>query len=290
MNVDGARGARPWVALAICWALAFSIACRLSALSPSDSRSESVTGLLFGESRRALSADFYQEADTFFHRGVGHIEQRAITNDWIQTWRESLSPTVHLHTEGNAVAEILPWLKMATEADPHNVEAFLVMSFWVTTGLNRPDLADQILADARRLNPQDYRIPQEQGCMAIRRGRFDQAQLKLGAALSCWPTPLIAADRQALLDKTEILVLLGFLTEMGGHTPQAIGYFKNALVIFPDRTYIRKRLSLLESGQPPTDSARDQLAVLVRRTAHEAAEDGHEGHAGHEDHMLPKAE
>jgi len=287
VSFDEARGGRAWLAVAVCWVLAFSVACRLSESLPSDVRNESVASLLFGESRRALSADFYEQADTFFHRGVSHVEKRAITNDWIQSWRENLTPTVHLHTEGNAVAEILPWLKLATEADPHNVEAFLVMSFWVSTGLNRPDLAYRILADARLLNPQDYRIPQEQGCMAVREGRFDQSAIKLGATLSCWPAPLAPTDRQALLDKTQVLVLLGFLEEMNDRRPQAMMHFKNALAIFPDRTYISRRLSLLESGQTPPDLARDQLSVLVRRKVHEAEEDDHGEPA---DHLLPKAE
>ena len=290
MNVDWSRGGRPWLAVAICWTLAFSVACKLSESLPSASRNESITSLLFGESRRALSEDFYEQADTFFHRGVHHVEKRAITNDWIQTWRENLAPTMHVHASGNAVAEIIPWLKLATEADPHNVEAYLVMSFWVTAGLNRPDLAHRILADARLLNPQDYRIPQEQGCMAVRESEFDQAVLKLGAALSCWPSPLAPTDRQALLDKTQILVLLGFLDEMNGRTPQAITDFKNALAIFPDRTYISKRLSLLESGQIPPDSARKQLAVLVHRTVHKTTDADPAGREGHSDHLLPKTE
>ena len=106
MSFDGARGRRAWLAVAVCWALAFSVACRLSESLPSDARNESVASLLLGESRRALSADFYEQADTFFHRGVSHDEKRAITNDWIQTWRENLAPTVHVHTEGNAVGRV----------------------------------------------------------------------------------------------------------------------------------------------------------------------------------------
>jgi tetratricopeptide (TPR) repeat protein len=280
----------PWLAVAVGWTLALTLACRLSAALPALPADEGVTGLLFGESRRTLSSGLYEKADLYFHKGSAHLEPRAITNDWIQTWRQALAPTIHAHTEGGVIAEIVPWLKLATAADPHNVDAFLVMSFWVGVGLNRPDLADGILAEARRLNPRDYRLPQEQGCLAIRVGRFNAAEPKLSAALSCWPAPLDAADRQALLDKAQMLVLLGLLDEQRGEAALAASRFKNTLAIFPDRAYIRQHLSLLESGQSSPAAAREQLAVLVHRTVDDAChdEDEHEHEAAPQGRLAPE--
>jgi tetratricopeptide (TPR) repeat protein len=229
----------PWLAVVACWTLALSLACRLSAALPAAPHDQGVAGLLFGESRRALGAQLYEKADLYFHKGSAHLERRALTNDWIQTWRQSLAPTLQTHTARSEIAEILPWLQLATAADPHNVEAFLVMSFWVGVGLNRADLADRILTEARRLNPNDYRIPLEQGSMAVRGARFDDAGMKLTAALSSWPTPLDPDDRQALLDKAQALVLLGFIEELRGRPAAALAHFKNALALFPDRVYIR---------------------------------------------------
>lgn len=278
MNSVLSRSTPPWLAVAIAWGLAFSLVCRISTHLPMTDSDEGIIGQLFGESRSALSANLYERADTFFHRGVMHVEHRALTNDWIQAWRNEITPLRHLHTEGNATAEIIPWLKLATKADPHNVEASLVLSFWVSTGLNRPDLAHRILLDAQRLNPTDYKIPLEMARIAIRHGDFVLAQTKLSVALARWPSRLDPADKEALLDKAEAHTLLGFICEIEEHAEQAVSHFKNTLAIFPERSYIRSRAAQLESGNIPPDSARDRLMVLVRRSIDDACKDEHDEH------------
>lgn len=288
------RAATPWLAVVVIWGLAFSLVCRISLGVPIAPPDEGVIDLLFGESRSALSADLYERADTFFHRGVPHTEKRALTNDWIQAWRANITPTSHRHTEGQATAEILPWLQLATQADPHNVEASLVLAFWVSTGMKRPDLAERVLMEAQRLNPMDYRIPLEMGRIAIRQGDFDRAQAKLTSMLARWPSHLAPTDREAMLDKAEALTLTGFISELKGHQAKAIAQFKNALAIFPERSYIVQRVAKLEAGETPPDSARERLAALVRQTVHDACKDEHDGHDEHHEHShtgeLPHAE
>ncbi len=279
MNSPLSRETTPWLAVTIAWGVAFSLACRLSCIVPAAPSDEGVIGLLFGESRSALSADMYERADTFFHKGVTHVETRAFTNDWIQAWQRIVNPVSHRHAEGKSTAEILPWLQLATKADPHNVEASLVLAFWLSTGQNRPDLAGSVLMEAQRLNPADYRIPLEMGRVAIRQGELNQAQIKLSSALARWPSHLDPADRESLLDKAEALALLGFISEVNGDKAKAVIYFKNTLAIFPERTYIKERLVQLESGGTPPDSARERLLNLVHRTADDACSDAHQGHS-----------
>jgi tetratricopeptide (TPR) repeat protein len=277
-----AREAGPWLAVLAGWGLAFSLSCRLSMVVPPAAEDGGVLGLLLGGSRSALSANLYNQAETFFHRGVTHREQRALTNDWIQVCRESIMPTSHHHTEGGDVAEILPWLHWATQVDPHNVEATLVTAFWINTGLQNPRLARQILLAAVKENPSDYRILMEMGRLAIQQGQFAEAQTRLSAALAFWPSSLPPTDQQALLDKAEALILLGFLHDMNGHSPEAVAFFKNALAIFPERSYIIQRVECLESGKPPPDSAQERLQSLVKRTLKDACNEAEPDHD--EDH------
>lgn len=280
MRICLTRETAPWLAVVCGWGLAFSLACRLTAALPAPPRDMGIVGALLGEGRSALSARFYGEADTFFHRGVAHYEKRALSNDWIQTWRADIAPTTHQHTEGGDVAEIVPWLELSTKADPHNVEAALVMAFWVNTGLRKPDLAHRILVDTQRHNPGDYRVFLEMGRLAVQQAQFDKAENWLSASLARWPSPLAADDEQALLDRAEAMTLLGFLHEMKGDLPQAIASFKNTLAIFPQRSYIRDRVECLAAGRTPAESARDRLATLVRRTVDDACAHGEEHHDG----------
>jgi tetratricopeptide (TPR) repeat protein len=269
-----------WTLLAGAWGLAFSLACSLTASSPLPARAEGLTDLLLGESRQALSLTFFNQADQYFHKGVGHIESQANTHSLFQRWQGDIIPEQHAHAEGGESAEILPWLKLATRADPNNVDAFLVSAFWAATGLHRNDLAKQILAEAQRLNPGDYRIPLEKGRMAIRIRDFDSAFFSLESALSLQADSTASRaepDRQFALDKAEILVFLGFLNELRGTPSKAIDCFKNALAIFPDRVYIKERVDLLEAGHIPADSARSLLDKLTQRTVHDACQKD-EGH------------
>ena len=152
------------------------------------------------------------------------------------------------------------------------------MAFWIDTGLRKPRLARQVLLDTLRENPGDYRVSLELGRLAIQQAQFVEAQVRLTAGLSHWPSVLPPDDRQALLDKAEMLILLGFLAEIRGDIASAIAHFKNALAIFPERSYIRQRLGFLESGVAPPDSAHDRLQYLVKRTVDDACADEEDGH------------
>jgi tetratricopeptide (TPR) repeat protein len=248
-----------------------------------------LTDLLIGEGRQVMSLSFFNQADQYFHKGVAHLEAKADTRSIFQRWEADITPEQHAHAEGAASAEILPWLKLSAQSNPHNVDAFLVAAFWAATGLQRHDIAAQILDEARRLNPEDYRIPLEKGRLAIRTGDFESAF----SLLECARTLQARADHAGVepahdlaLDKASILVLLGFLNELRGAPSKAIDCFKNALAIFPDRVYIKERVVLLEAGQAPPNSARSLLELMTRQSVHDACHDegrqdhgeSHEGH------------
>lgn len=275
---------RPWLLVLLGWGAAFVLACRLSVALPEEAGGE-MAARVMGDGRRAVSVYLTDTAELYFHGGVDRQAKRAITNDWFQRGYAEVSPRFHRHAEGSQNLELLPWLQMAMQADPHNVDTCLMTAFWLATGVRRPDLAIQVLAEAQRNNPHDYRIPQEQGRMAIHEGQLAAGLRKMEAALTRWPNGSSAEDRQALLDKAEILTLLGFLYEDAGLREKASDSYKNTLAIFPQRAYIRNRLAVLEAGEEPEPKAREALALLVRRTTqHICAEEteDHEGHRGHD--------
>lgn len=275
-------GIWPWMAVAGCLAGGCAVACLLIAAAPPPSDTdEGVTGFLLGGSRHAFSADLFEQADIFFHRGAARHEKRVAMNDWIQRWRAEIRPEAHRHAEGMDSAEIIPWLRMATRTDPHNIDAWLVTAFWLETGLQRPDMAEQVLREAQRHNPGDYRVLLDRARLYVRSGRFTQAADLLDAALRRWPGHEDPQDRQSQLDKAEMCVYRAFLYEMKGRTPEAIASFKNALALFPERTYINERVHALETGGDVTVSARTLLENGVKRTTHDACDD--EDHHDHDD-------
>ena len=263
--------------LLLAWGLAFTVVCHLIPASQGTTADPGITALMFGEGRQALSLNFFNEADLYFHKGVAHLQPRISTHSFFQRWQDTLTPERHAHAEGVSSAEILPWLKLATQTDPRNVDAFLVAAFWAETGLRRDDLAREILNEAQRSNPGDYRIPLEKGRLFIRTGRFTMARDSLSSALQFQSRqPATTPDSQFTLDQAEILSFLGFLYEMKGMRTDAIRCFNNALAIFPKRTYIKERVILLEEGREPPDTARSLLEKLTRQTAHDACHDEHD--------------
>jgi len=273
----------PWLLLVSGLGVSFVLACRLSGAMPENAGGEGVAARLLGEGRRAVSVSLGDMAELYFHKGVERQSRQAITNNWFLRRQAQISPRLHRHTQGGGNAEVLPWLRMAVSADPHNVEAHLVLAFWLATGIRRPDLAAKVLADAQRSNPDDYRIFQEQGRMAIHEGRFSDGRRKLETAMGCWPSGL-GESRETLLDKAEGLCLLGLLCEDAGEPARAEEYYKNTLAIFPERAYIRERLAMLRDGRAAGQAARDALRLLVRRTTDHACSGGRESHEDHDDH------
>jgi tetratricopeptide (TPR) repeat protein len=267
----------PWAAVFALWGLAFTLACRLADAGAPQAGGDSLAALLFGGSRRALSGDLFERADLYFHKGVEHASKQAFTNGLMQRWLADIAPARHLHAEGADAAEIIPWLRLATHADPQNVEAFLVMSFWLSTQTHRPDLAEQVLLDAQRNNPGDYRILLEKGRLFLRTGRFARAEDALDAALTLWPRGVAPEDPQAALDRAELYTYRAFLYEIAGKPREAAQAFKKVLDIFPERGYVRQRAESLESGQVTRGAALELLQGLFERPDHHVCTEEAEG-------------
>lgn len=274
-----AAGPLPWAAVPALWGAAFTLACRLAGTLPEPGADEAgLADLLFGESRHALSGALFEQADVFFHKGVEHFEKKAFTNTVFQALLTDIAPETHLHAEGQSAMEIIPWLRLATRADPHNVDACLVTSFWIMTQAHRPDLAEQVLLEAERNNPGDYRILLEKGRLFLRTLQFQRAANALDAALARWPGRLDPKDEQALLDKAEVYTYRAFLCELTGQPRAAADCFKKVLAIFPQRSYIKQRVELLESGREPPGGALKLLQGLYERPDHHVCTEEEEEH------------
>ncbi len=271
------------------WGLAFSLAAHLTSLPATSDSTSGIVERLLGESRQALSINLFNKADLYFHKGVGHrVTSKSLPGPF-QKWQAVISPALHLHAHGTDSAEILPWLKLAMRADPHNVDAFLVASFWATTGVKLPKLSVEILNEAQRLNPGDYRIVLEQGRLAIASHQFDKALRTFESALRLQthaPTVSLSDPdlaRERALDQAEILTFLGFLHEARGERTVAIQNFRIVTTLFPERSTLKKRIDVLETGKDPQESAQSLLAHIVRKTAEDACHDEDHDH----DHDAP---
>ena len=249
------------VALAV---LAFSLACRLTT-DPIFVRCASppLIGRLLGESRRALGGAMVEQADRYFHRGIGHARKR-VPMGFIQRAADHVNPRLPEHLEGHEIDEIMPWLRMATRLNPRDVDAFLDAAFWVDARQGgRRDLALGILAEARRHNPGDYRIPMQRGRVLLRGGEVRAAARAFDAALAMWETTGGVDQARRELDRAALLDFRGFVHELEGDQAAALGCYRERARTRSGVNGSQAVIREIEEGRRSRRDAERQLAVLM---------------------------
>ena len=147
----------------------------------------SVLEILMGDSRQMFANHFFVQADVSFHSGYypsifdqaraaeekdsdvshpgegeeGQLETGFLgqPTDWIDRFGRHFRPTEHTHLKGRTVREILPWLRLSADLDPHRVQTYTVAAYWLRKDLGKVDEAEQFLREGIRANPESYELP-----------------------------------------------------------------------------------------------------------------------------------
>jgi tetratricopeptide (TPR) repeat protein len=261
------------------WCSAFTLACRLSGRPDlQKSVDGGMIAKLLGDTRFEISRQFYKQADSVFHKGIG--PRRAVAfKDWFARMEDEVSPSGHLHLHKEGVLEIMPWLYFSTHADRGNVNSYIVAAYWLAGEAKRPDLAEQVLNEAGQNNPSDYRVYMEKGKLALKEENYAKAARFLEAALTFLPgntqpdkvypptaapevsqAESMATRDQKHIDLAEILTYRGFLYEISHNPTNALHYYREVTRMFPGKTGLKKRITELEKNGraaiPPEESAR----------------------------------
>ncbi len=265
------------------WGFAFALACRL--LSMPDDQNNNNAGLaakMLGGIRYEISGDFFERADLVFHKGVGHAPPRETNPDWFARMRGQLAPYGHYHLHQEGIMEIMPWLYFATRADAGNVTAYTVAAYWLAGEANRPDLAEQVLNEALRNNPADYRVYMEKGRLAMKEGKYNKAARYLDAAYARLPDtsridkdhPPAAGDKdQILFDRAEILLHRGLIHEIQGSPESALRCYRETTQLFPGRLNLKERMLDLEKSGRSRIPPEQMAATLLFQRRFVCAED-----------------
>jgi tetratricopeptide (TPR) repeat protein len=212
--------------LTLVFAGAFTLATvldpRLQGLRPKTGGDTGFMGALMGESRRLFANQFFVEADVYFHSGYyptmfdahetdldvnvrepatpqavpasgrRHEEEEGEgflgrPRDWIEGFGRHFFPTEHTHLANVKVREILPWLRLSADMDPHRIQTYLTASYWLRTTLNQPDEAERFLREGLRANTNSYELLLELGYVYdYNRKNFRVARHLFEEALQKW--------------------------------------------------------------------------------------------------------
>jgi len=276
----------PVLAAALLWTAAFSLSCLLSALPRVRSTPGEWAAAVFGSSREAIAGALYERADLYFHRGVGHVHEEAFARHPFQRLTETISPSRHVHVHGANIKEIMPWLWLALQSDPYNVDLYLVSAFWLWSEAERYDLALRVLRQGQARIPYNHALQTARGRLMLKQGRLTKAAEAFDAALAFWEHTADPDDEQARFDRAEILFYRALLHEADGENERAVGMLHEIVKLFPDRHTIADRARALAAGEPVDPPARALLQRLVRKheqAGHACGRDAH-GHEHEHEH------
>ncbi len=272
---------------------AFSLATRLAPFNPNAAGGGSpFTSFLLDGVREALAAKSMETADRYFHLGRGHIVEEAFTNTVFQRLGERLSPRRVVHREGDAIAEILPWLWLSTQLDSSNLNNILTASYWLHAS-NHPRQAAELLAQAQQRMGPNPAIYLAQARMALVLGKTAAATAFLNSGLNSLHSDAAAPGKENP-DNTrrQLLNYRGYLHEIAGETNAAVRVYQQLIAEQPKQfAGLTRRVEALRSGLPVSPSA----AGLLRAVLHVAPHCHRHGHGAEhayarESHEAPHEE
>jgi hypothetical protein len=183
-------------------------------------------------------------------------------NNWVERFQLNFFPSRHTHldeggpsgdlAESSQIKEILPWLKISTELDPHRVETFLVTAFWLRNRMHKVNEAESVLRDGLSDNPGDAALLFELGELYREDRKNDpQARNLYLAALNNWGQENKGKADQDKFLIGRILASLAQLEKQDGNTAQALQYLRLLKRVSPTPDSIQKQIDELETN-PPT--------------------------------------
>ncbi|MBI3877163.1 MAG: tetratricopeptide repeat protein [Verrucomicrobia bacterium] len=248
--------------------------------------SAGVLQVLLGDTRRAFASHFFVKADTYYHNGFStphsagdsHMAEQASSDadekhadhdghetsgahNWLERFGRNFYPSRHSHIErAGDEREILPWLRIAAELDPHKPDTYTVTAYWLRQHLGRVDEAEQFLREGLRQNPDSFEILFELGRL-LEENRKDTLR-----ARSLWEQALRKwTDREAAHgqpDKQLLALIAGHLAqieEREGRLVPAVYYYDLLRRVSKNPDAVRKtidelhhRIAAGEAAKPPS--------------------------------------
>lgn len=281
------------LAFILFWLLTLVGGYRLTAIRQKQTHgSENLIAQIFGESRALISARMLHKADRYFHGGVmlddcdhlhggGHHHEHADDGGhdaeheeaektpvaaadthytgagWYRNLMLSTRPSGHTHlSTTREVKELLPWFRLATKLDPHNVQGYDVTAYWLAKKLDAPAKAIALIDEGIAHNPEAFELELTKGELLMETDPAT-ADTALAAAEERW----LAARKQfekenkipANLSEPKFIFMERIQVFRAqcmlnlGQREQAIAFYQRALKVSKNKESLRERIRQLSS-------------------------------------------
>ena len=267
--------------LVACFSVAICLQPLQAARQNNSAQSDNVLALLLGDARKMFAQQMFAKADAYFHRGNypsifdqtqrheenhmagethhdegdhddDHDESPAAAQDWIEEFGRHFYPTVHVHLKDGEEREMLPWLRIAVELDPHSIETYAVTAYWLRDRLNRVDEAEHVLREGLQANPDSPELLYELGRLFFdNRKDFDHARNIWIFARRRWNEVEQAKPDPDKLLLARIVGGLARIEMQEGHSDEAIRYLTELKALSPNPEQIQKQIdTILKNAKP----------------------------------------
>jgi tetratricopeptide (TPR) repeat protein len=231
---------------------------------------------LMGESRRLFASHFFVKADAYFLGGYypsifeqarrrtymeeaeqQHSEgkqgrgrptplQASARSDWIERFGKKFSPQLEGFGGKSEVQEMLPWLEIAVQLDPHRVEFYLMTAHLLRTHLNAAEEAVRLLRRGWQLNPDSYEILFHLGRVFYEEfGDATRARNLYEQALETWKEQAELSGEPDWLVYRQMVGQAGRLEEEQGNYEQAISFYEKLKAASTARSAIEEHIEQL---------------------------------------------
>ena len=283
--------------LVFCFGLAAHLLPQFWDLERQNHQSNNFFALLLGDSSRIFANSAYMEADSYYHsgyyptifdnnsnfktahmaadtgavashnRGEEETDFMGPPRDWIDSFGRHFIPNRHTHLDeggpaedlstSSEVREILPWLKLSAELDPHDVNTYIVTAFWLRTRMNKVDEAEEVLRDGLRENPNNSQLLFELG-----RVRFEN-YADVVRARNIWEAAVgqlqkkIAGEKKGELDFDDRFMFeqletkLAQLEAFAGNNAAAIGHWEKVKMVSPNPAAVQQHIEDIQRKVTP---------------------------------------
>jgi hypothetical protein len=168
-------------------------------------------------------------------------------HDWVATIGRNFRVTEHTHLEGGKSRELLPWLKISAELDPHQINTYLMGSYWLRKGEKSAE-AEKFIRDGLEANPQNCELIFELGQIyLIDRKNPDRAKNLIELALNRWDVQERTKEKPDLILLANIASHLARIEEAKGLIPAAIEHLERARQASPQSEALGKQIEELKS-------------------------------------------
>jgi tetratricopeptide (TPR) repeat protein len=174
--------------------------------------------------------------------------------NWIERFGRKFAITTHTHLANGKEREILPWLRLSAELDPHRIETYTVAAYWLRRDLGKVKEAEEFLREGLNANPSSYELLFELGRLYYESCHDAERACNLWtAALRRWMQQEGNKSEPDAAALGQIVVRLARLDENQGRYADAIELLEIALArkASPHPEALREQIQALRLKLPP---------------------------------------